>query len=344
VSLYLQDCVNIKGELNSTSKTKEAYLSKFFKYLSNEGILKEKPKFNVLIRKSRDGEVYTTYNLDLIYKVTNEEKLKRKIKRKDILSQHDGNKDGNNRLRLIRIYEFLTLAEQVAPDIAFGLALEIFAGLRRGEVVNLLRKSLKPQNGCKYGENGLIIKVRSNREVLFNRLNNTKDDGVKKPRDQASLIDPILCYLYKKHLENVLPKYKKITNNKALFYDSNGNPMSAEVFDSRFKKVKERYIGQLLVTSGRKSDYDDFNETRWGSHIGRGIFTNMCRDVGYNVEQTSILRGDSTTEAMQSYFDIISATHNIERALELLSPIEYDGQIRNNIEFEELRREVLKKL
>jgi hypothetical protein len=46
----------------------------------------------------------------------------------------------------------------------------------------------------------------------------------------------------------------------------------------------------------------------------------MCLDAGFNEKQTAVLRGDRSTESMEAYFDIITATFNIRKALTLLSP------------------------
>lgn len=339
VNYYLSYCVEEKGDLNSTSKLKEMYLSRFYKYLDDERILKQKPRFT-LITRIREKKVHTVYQLDLSYKITNEDNLVRKIKRKDILSQHEELLMNNNAIRIMKIYEFLSLAKKVTPDIALGVALQIFAGLRKGEVVNLLRKSLISQGQYKYGENGLVIKVRNNQKILFDRLSSIRNEGVKKVRDQACIIDKILCDLFKHHLEVVIPSYDNIQNKKALFYDSKGHPMSGDVYDRRFKDLKNAYLSKLLVTEGRKKDYDDFAETRWRSHICRGIFTNLCHDAGFTVQQTAILRGDSTIEAMQSYYDILSATHNISRALDLISPIDNDvnKSVKINEEYFEYKK------
>lgn len=324
VSCYLKYCIEEKGNLQKTIDRKIMYLSKFYKYLDSEGILNRKPIFESII-KIKDEKVYKSYRLDVNIPKVDEEKIRRKIKRKDIISSEDQWNCSNNSIRRRKIYELLSLSEEITPEITFGVALQIFAGLRRGEVVNLLRKSIKPQNGYKYGENGLIIKIRDNRKILFGRLSSNSCQGVKRVRDQACIIDSMLCYYYKKHLENVLTKYTDVENKNALFYDKKGQPMSGDIYYRRFIKLKNAYLGKLLNTPGRKNDYDDFEETVWGTHIGRGIFTNICHDAGFTVQQTAILRGDKTTEAMQSYFDIITATHDIAKALDFLSPTEnYD--------------------
>ncbi len=66
----------------------------------------------------------------------------------------------------------------------------------------------------------------------------------------------------------------------------------------------------LWGTPGRYQDYLDFSQTKWCSHIGRGVFTNMCLDAGFNKKQIAVLRGDRTIQSMESYFDIITATYS----------------------------------
>ncbi|MEB4889094.1 hypothetical protein QCG96_27275, partial [Priestia megaterium] len=130
-------------------------------------------------------------------------------------------------------------------------------------------------------------------------------------------------YLYKYHFEVILKKKRKLKHSNALFYDTEGNAMSADTYDKRFLKLKNAYLGMLLGTPGRYQDYLDFSETKWRSHIGRGVFTNMCLDAGFNEKQTAVLRGDRSTKSMEAYFDVITATYNIRKALNMLAPDSY---------------------
>src|SRR5699024_2474005 len=157
--------------------------------------------------------------------------------------------------------------------------------------------------------------------------------GVQTCALPICLIDPILNYLYKHHVEIVLKKIKKPIHPNALFYDTEGSPMSADTYDKRFLKLKNTYLGMLLGTPGRYQDYLDFSQTKWRSHIGRGAFTNMCLDAGFNEKQTAVLRGDRSTQSMKSYFDIITATYNIRKALSLLSPDELNNITALNMQF-----------
>ncbi|WP_231745144.1 hypothetical protein [Lysinibacillus sp. F5] len=320
---YLQYCVDEKSNKKKTLEIKENIISKFYKYLWDEKILKHKPRFNLVSVRTRK-EIRKVYKLDFTYKKTDETLLRERVKRKDLVPQNHESNENRVFIRLEYIREVLYVAKHETPDIAFGVALQIFGGLRKGEVVNLIRTALKSQNGQEYGAEGLVLLIRDRQNDLFTRFNDVSTMQVKNPRDQSCLIDPILNYLYKHHIEVVLKKVKKPRHPNALFYDSEGNPMSADTYDKRFLKLKNSYLGMLLGTPGRYQDYLDFSQTKWRSHIGRGVFTNMCLDVGFNEKQTAVLRGDRSTQSMESYFDIITATFNIRKALNLLSPDKLD--------------------
>ncbi|MGO1476952.1 hypothetical protein [Alkalibacterium gilvum] len=329
---YLQYCVDEKSNKNKTLEMKENFLAKFYKYLWDEKVLKHKPKFK-LVSVRTGKEVRKVYKIDFTYKKTDETLLRERVKRKDIVPQDHESNENRTFIRLQYIREILYVAKHETPDIAFGLALQIFGGLRKGEVVNMTRTALKSQNGQKYGVEGLVLLVRDRQNELFTRFSDVSTIQVKNPRDQSCLIDPILNYLYKHHVETVLKKIKKPIHPNALFYDTEGSPMSADTYDKRFLKLKNTYLGMLLGTPGRYQDYLDFSQTKWRSHIGRGAFTNMCLDAGFNEKQTAVLRGDRSTQSMESYFDIITATYNIRKALSLLSPDELDNITGLNMPF-----------
>ncbi|MGA4497890.1 hypothetical protein ACPC0Q_19430 [Bacillus bombysepticus] len=317
-NLYLKFCVEVKANKQKTLEIKENYISKFYKYLLDENVLKNEPRFKVvLVRAGYDTK--KVYKMDFTYKKTDEVLLRERVKRKDIVPQNHETDENRHIIRLHYIRELLLIAKQEVPDIAFGVALQIFGGLRKGEVINLVRTALKPQSS-KYGQGGLVVLIRDRQSDLFNRFIDTANAQVKNPRDQSTLIDPILPFLYKHHIEVILKKIKNPKHLNALFYDSEGNPMSSDTYDKRFVKLKNIYLGMLLATKGRYQDYMDFSQTKWRSHIGRGVFTNMCLDAGFSEKQTAVLRGDKSTQSMESYFDIITATFNIRKALKLLSP------------------------
>lgn len=177
---YLQYCVDEKANKKKTLEMKENFLSKFYKYLWDERILKHKPKFKLVSARSRK-EIKKVYKIEFTYKKTDETLLREKRKRKDIVPQNHESNENIIFIRLQYIREILYVAKHETPDIAFGVALQIFGGLRKGEVVNLTRTALKSQNGQVYGLDGLVVFIRDRQNDLFTRFNDVSTIQVKNP-------------------------------------------------------------------------------------------------------------------------------------------------------------------
>jgi len=320
--LFLEACVEEKGNKKNTLKQKEMYLSNFYIFLWKNRILTQMPPMIKVTRKVKN-KLKTYYIVEFSYKKTDETLLREEVKRKDFVPQkHESNAD-KKIIRLNYIREFLLFAKKEAPNIAFGIALQIFAGLRGGEVVNLTRSALIPQGKSKYGQEGLVILVRDRQDDLFSRLEDLDDEQVKVPRDQSALIDPTLCMLYEHHFTKYLKNVKNRNHHDALFYNSNGDSMTTSSYAESFRKLKTKYLTALQFTNGRYDDFLDFSRTKWLTHIGRGIFTNMCLDAGFTAKETAVLRGDKSSQSMEDYKDLVSATYNIRQALRMLEPQNY---------------------
>lgn len=316
---YLEYCVKEKGNKQITLNIKENYISTFYQYLLKQDILKEKPPF-LLSKYYYKNKEKTACKLDFTYKKTDETLLREKVKRKDFVPQQHQNNEDRKIIRLNYIREFLLVAIEAAPDIAFAVALQFYGGLRAGEVLNLDQKSIITLEGSKYGERGMVLLIRDRQNELFPHKKSRSEEQVKRPRDQSVLLDPIVSLLYERHINKIL-RFKKDSINKiALFSNAKGEPLSYSVFYKKFKELKSIYFGKLLGTKGRFQDYQDFSGTRISTHIGRGAFTNMCLDAGFTARQTAILRGDMSVLSMESYKDQISASYNITRALGMLEP------------------------
>src|SRR5699024_7622909 len=86
-------------------------------------------------------------------------------------------------------------------------------------------------------------------------------------------------------------------------------------YERKFAKVKYAYIDRLASTPGRYSDFEMLDDTIWGTHIGRGIFTNYLYDMGLDDRQMAIARGDKSTQSAKDYLDYRSAISNFQEAM-----------------------------
>jgi hypothetical protein len=211
------------------------------------------------------------------------------------------------------VYEFIEEARRVSPDIAFGIALQIFSGLRRGEIVNLTPATVPTDflSGSNY------IAVLDNQYRLFKHLKNTIKEQVKRPRLQPVLPSTYLKELYDAHMK-VNAKVKK-TNHYAFFVDEKGRTISGGTYERKFAKVKYAYIDRLATTSSRYSDFKMLDDAIWGTHIGRGIFTNYLYGMGLDDRQMAIARGDKSTQSAKDYIDFRNAISNFQMAMEVFS-------------------------
>ncbi|MBP1970504.1 integrase [Virgibacillus natechei] len=326
-SSFLSSLTEEKDISKKTIESKMMYLTRLFHFLNENEILNTKIKFKhkdvnnkpVLISKFKDvvlpGDGST-------------KKLKKK---KDIITSSN-----KNRVQLTR--EFIMTAYLNEPSIALGIGFLFYGGLRLGECVNLKRSSVKPQGNSLYGEEGIVLEIRDNQDELFSHLTKSANIDVKKPRDQVVLLDPVITWLYKKHLDYLdkLEKQNKLSNPKALFInENNGLALSGATFSKKFNKVKGRYLENLSRTSGRLQDYLDLKETKWSTHIGRGTFTNMLVAANFTAEQTAITRGDSNINSALDYTDSMTALDNINKAIETLT---LDNDSMNNINLPEFSK------
>jgi len=303
-SLFLTN-LSISGRKKNTVMQYDRYLNKFYIYLLELNLINEKIKTSNTERKAKFDSIFKDPTLKTRY--PSNVSLIGIPKLKDF---------GEDRYRLVNV--FINIARNVAPEIAFGICLQFFGGLRRGEIVNITRADLDVE----YRRN-LNVKIRDNRDILFNHLKDTKFEFPKRINylnnalsQQIIITNDLLWTVYKDHIEDLDRKIKQniIKNNYALFLDKNGNAMSGKVYERRFKKVKIEFLKYLCEIN--HPDYDIFVDSYWGTHIGRGIYTNILFDMGMTSTQIAIARGDRNTKSSMDYVDYKKTYKSINNSLE----------------------------
>lgn len=221
---------------------------------------------------------------------------------------------------------FLDFAKVHSPHIVFGVAMQICGGLRQGEIVNLTIDSVNLRKDKNYIE----LSIQDRQAELFERGVDSRYSQVKKTRDGQPVFNfnGEIFELWDKHLEYVYnhPKRKHMT---ALFLDNFGQPMTGQVYQKEFHKLKWAFI-KFLEDECHKIDLaNKLKESSWGSHIGRHIFTNYLIKKGYlkNIMGYSdpkllmILRGDSSTKSSEVYLDLKSITEAVSNEIDVISSI-----------------------
>jgi site-specific recombinase XerD len=204
---------------------------------------------------------------------------------------------------------FFELAILYAHPIVFGLYLQMFGGLRAGEVVNLSRTQFKRR--VKQGDFILNIKDRTYRDDL---KDSSGANFVKKARHQTLLkVKDWADVLYHDHIEYY--GVKDTSRSGALFINRDGNPMAGKSYYQYFDKLKRVFI-EFLTKHGDAEDKLVANHLRisnWGSHIGRGTFTNLVAEETDNILELAFMRGDSDIMSALPY---MAKTERLRKKLE----------------------------
>lgn len=302
---YITYCAEKKLSYKYVRNSIERYLIHFYDYLNNMKLLEDEIEFHSYVNRKGDEIIITPFNHPNFN--TQYPSMDDPVKNK--LKDFGNIPEKRNKL----VLEFLEEARRVAPEIAFGIALQIFGGLRRGEVVNQTPATVPTDflGGSNY------IAVLDNQVTLFKHLKNSTKEQVKRPRLQPVLPSPYLKELYDAHIK-MNAKVKK-ENPYAFFTDKNGKTISGGTYEKKFAKVKYAYLDRLATTQGRYSDFKMLDFSIWGTHIGRGIFTNFLFEMGLNDKEIAIARGDKSTKSAKDYIDYRNAISNFQIAMDVLS-------------------------
>ncbi|WP_147533383.1 hypothetical protein [Bacillus marasmi] len=194
------------------------------------------------------------------------------------------------------VIPFIKTAVTAANDIALGVYLAIFGGLRGSEVMSVKRSEIKKLGV--YGENGLIVKLKTDARSAKGSGNRVKSPGVQ-PIDA---VKDLLKELYLSHLE----KYPApLDDSDSLFVNSRGRAMQYQTFNQKFKKVKEAFIEKL-----KDSDNPDdklyalnYKSLKWSTHIGRGTYSNNIAEECKNLVEIMKARRDNSPESALAYLE-----------------------------------------
>ena len=206
----------------------------------------------------------------------------------------------------------LSEAKKYAPDLALGIALGAYAGLREGEVVNLTCSSIK----LKYKGFGRLDAIEidlMDGAPFFKRWRGKTNPGsIKKNRIQRVYPDFIkdISEMYEEHLLDMETKGIDTGTDSPLFVNKRGDPMTVKSYTVRIKELfYDSFLPHLkenCIVSGTYGDNAAFIETYEneypGAHAFRHWFT-MYLLTKARLTSGEIMkwRGDSSQESMNEY-------------------------------------------
>lgn len=300
-----------------TVKDKENYLIKFYSFLNNRDITDKSAKINKKLIKSNDSNKRGQYVEISPFDESDDYTIKYPSKNKSASKVlKDMEEDVWNR--------FLEFAEEHYPNIALGVAFQCMGGLRMGEVVNLSIDSIET---CKSQQH---IKVEiDDRQAEFFRDRNVNElkSQTKKNRFNQPVFDfnGNLFDLLDKHMKN-LANNPKVKNTSALFVNSQGNPMTGESYYRYFMNLKNDFL-EFLENEGFAQLSNKLSKYKWGTHIGRHIFTNHLIKIGAVSDANGdpvakylmALRGDASERSSSVYIDTKAVIEVVIGKIDLMS-------------------------
>jgi hypothetical protein len=210
----------------------------------------------------------------------------------------------------------LSLAFRYAPDIAFAMCLQAFAGLRAGEVCNVRQEGSPLGNGLRFtymeGE-ARIIEIDLMRELPM------RGDGVfcgriKKERTQCvyPAFLTAFCVAYERH-KAFLATRRFEAAYCPMFVNNKGMAMTYKDYARRFRALADSRFRPALLESGDPECriYGQLlHENRLTTHALRHWFSVQLVLRGENIAQIQYWRGDdnptSAFEYLQNKGDLVN--------------------------------------
>lgn len=201
----------------------------------------------------------------------------------------------------------LPMAFRYAEDIAFGLCLQAFAGLRAGEVCNVRQESSPLGAGIRFTEAGGNIQsaeIDLRRELAL-RSDSTEIGKIKKERLQrvypAFLGTFMQAYeMHKKYLSRI--NFEK--EYAPMFVNRYGKAMSYETYRNRFKELIRDHLRPYLTASSdpEMRIYGQLlHEHELGTHALRHWYTVQLVLRGEEIGDIEYWRGDTSPESAFLY-------------------------------------------
>ncbi len=217
------------------------------------------------------------------------------------------------------------------PDIVLGIALQAYAGLREGEVVNLTCGSYKE---IYRNFNSLsAIELNLGRTApFFQEWNKITPPGSIKVFRIQRVYDHFLNevqYFYDEHIRRLELKGYDASEDTSLFRNAFGNPMTVQTYSNRVKSLfYKHFLPSLKKTCQESNSWSEntayieaYDNEYPGAHMFRHWFT-MYLFVKAKLSPAEIMkwRGDTSQISMLTYLhensDLIEAYRNATYSLQ----------------------------
>lgn len=201
----------------------------------------------------------------------------------------------------------MPMAFRYAPDIAFAMCLQAFAGLRAGETMNVRQESSPYGPGMIFTEiGGQVRNIRIDlRRELALRSDGVDIGMIKKARMQEvypAFVGTVYS-AYRLHLQ-YLKRVRFEEDYAPMFVNSSGMAMSYESYRQKFKRLIRNHLRPELIKSADPElrIYGQMlYENELGTHCLRHWFTVQMVLRGEDIGTIQSFRGDRNPETAFQY-------------------------------------------
>jgi integrase len=201
----------------------------------------------------------------------------------------------------------LNLAFRYAPDIAFAICLQAFAGLRAGEVCNVRQDHSPAGSGItvtRIGDDVRKIEIDLTRELPM-RSDGVVCGKIKKERVQCVYPPFIKAFgvAYAHHTAWIATRGFE-SDYCPMFVNSKGLAMTYDAYQSRFYALTDKHFRKELLRGGdpKLRIYGQLlYENRLGLHALRHWYSIQLVLHGEDIAQIQYWRGDKNPESAFAY-------------------------------------------
>lgn len=207
---------------------------------------------------------------------------------------------------------FLFCCRKYDPMLTAGVALQAYAGLREGEVVNLTWARIR-QISSGFGRIGRIeLDLRQKAAHALSYRGKTEFGSIKIPRIQEVYTDFIqeMREHLRMHEEHLRGKGLQCGKDDPLFINRWKQPMSVETYKRRVKSVfYDHFLPALKLLSEKEGTWAEnaaymeaYTKEYPGAHMFRHWFTMYLLEKAHLLrEEISHWRGDAHAESLEDY-------------------------------------------
>lgn len=203
----------------------------------------------------------------------------------------------------LMVYTLIEVAKQYDPMLAFGIALQSFAGLRCGEVCQMSRSRIV--NRRPLGESISFCIDLTREHMLRNDGARTGEIKVSRVQLVYEAFLPYINRLYTEHMKLLRQKGLDGDEYGALFFGKNRKALKADRYADRYNKLITRLIERLgyMADNGNiqaSVDFEMLLESKMNTHALRYFFTDYVarREDAHTL---AMYRGDSSLTTALTY-------------------------------------------